>query len=80
METKSVFKTAKKKETRRPNFSKQGKDKKREKADSLCAHFKSQKLRDKCYKDKGVFTSKMKNNNKKRLQKAADACAKVKGS
>jgi hypothetical protein len=41
---------------------------------------KSQKLRDKCYKDKGVFTSKMKNNNKKRLKKAENACAKVKGS
>lgn len=75
---KSQFKAPKSKSAKRPKFTKNTPEKKKETADALCGHLKSQKLRDRCYKDKGISTNKMKANNKKRLVKAQEACKKVK--
>lgn len=76
---KSRYAAPKKKSMGKTKFSGQSPDKKKKKADALCSHIKNKVKRDKCYKDKGVFTPKMKKNNKKLLEKAKLKCGKVKG-
>jgi hypothetical protein len=51
---------------------------KKTEADKVCSKYKKTYLKDKCYKERGIFTKKVRENNEKSLKIAKKKCSDIK--